>query len=184
MAARALERANRRHGERWIRDRAGHSRHHEPAHERWFCRLARVAGRRLRPVPAQRERPVRACGRRAFGRCRRQYGRHPALLSSRGELVSPRRAADHRDLRGRRLVVEVDRGRGGEMSATEIWARLRQAGLVQGELPEQEGARSPWFVRAMLGIAGWFGALFLLLFVGFGLSFIIKDSGAALITGV
>ena len=70
------------------------------------------------------------------------------------------------------------------MTATEIWTRLRQAGLVQGELPVQDGVRSPWFVRAMLGIAGWFGALFLLLFVGFGLSFIIKDSGAALITGV
>jgi hypothetical protein len=36
----------------------------------------------------------------------------------------------------------------------------------------------------MLGVAGWFGALFLLLFVGFGLSFIIRNSGAALITGV
>jgi hypothetical protein len=69
------------------------------------------------------------------------------------------------------------------MTATEIWARLRQAGLVQGEILEQSGARSPWYVRVMLGVAGWFGALFLLLFVGFGMSFIFKDSGVALVAG-
>ena len=69
------------------------------------------------------------------------------------------------------------------MTATVIWARLRQAGLVQGEVPEQNGGRSPWFVRVMLGIAGWFGALFLLLFVGFGMSFVFKDSGVALVMG-
>ena len=70
------------------------------------------------------------------------------------------------------------------MTATETWTRLRQAGLVQGDVPEQTGARSPWFVRAMLGVAGWFGALFLLLFVGFGMSFIFKTAVVALVAGV
>lgn len=70
------------------------------------------------------------------------------------------------------------------MSATELWARLLREGLVQGALPERNGVRSPWFVRVMLGVAGWFGALFLLLFVGFGMSFIIKSAGASIITGV
>lgn len=70
------------------------------------------------------------------------------------------------------------------MTATEIWARLQHAGLVQGEVPEPNGARSPWFVRVMLGIAGWFGALFLLIFVGLGLNFIIKTAGAALVAGI
>ena len=69
------------------------------------------------------------------------------------------------------------------MTATDTWARLRQAGLVQGEVPEPDGTRSPWFVRVMLGVAGWFGALFLLLFVGFGMSFVFKDSGVALVMG-
>ena len=70
------------------------------------------------------------------------------------------------------------------MTATGIWTQLRQAGLVQGEVPKPDGVRSPWFVRVMLGVAGWFGALFLLLFVGFGMSFIFKTSGVALVAGV
>jgi hypothetical protein len=69
------------------------------------------------------------------------------------------------------------------MSAVELWARLRQAGLVQGESPVADSPRSPWFVRVMLGVAGWFGALFLLLFIGFGMSFVFKTSGMALIVG-
>jgi hypothetical protein len=69
------------------------------------------------------------------------------------------------------------------MNTAELWGRLRQAGLVQGELSETESAHSPWFVRVMLGVAGWFGALFLLLFVGLGLEFIIKSSSASLVAG-
>jgi len=66
---------------------------------------------------------------------------------------------------------------------TELWGRLRRAGLVQGELSETEDNHSPWFVRVMLGIAGWFGALFLLLFIGLGMKFIIESSGASLVAG-
>jgi len=69
------------------------------------------------------------------------------------------------------------------MSTAELWARLRQAGLVQGEVPEESGARSPWFVRVMLGVAGWLGALFLLLFLGIGVSFIFDKPVVALIFG-
>ena len=70
------------------------------------------------------------------------------------------------------------------MNTIELWDRLLQAGLVQGAAPEAPAGRSPWFVRVMLGVAGWFGALFLLIFVGLGLSFIIKNAGAALVVGV
>ena len=70
------------------------------------------------------------------------------------------------------------------MNATELWEKLRHAGLVQGETPEAATVRSPWFVRVMLGVAGWFGALFLLLFIGFGLSFIFNNSAAALFFGI
>jgi hypothetical protein len=49
-----------------------------------------------------------------------------------------------------------------------LWTRLRDASLVDGEMP-QPAARSPWFVRVMLGVAGWIGATFLL----GGLSFAI-----------
>jgi uncharacterized protein DUF4401 len=66
----------------------------------------------------------------------------------------------------------------------ELWGRLLQAEIVQGAAPEAGAGHSPWFVRVMLGVAGWFGALFLLIFVGLGLSFIIKNAGAALVVGV
>ena len=61
------------------------------------------------------------------------------------------------------------------MSATPrdaLWAQLRDGGLVEGDLPEVGDARAPWFVRVMLGIAGWIGALFLLGFVGAGFAFV------------
>jgi hypothetical protein len=69
------------------------------------------------------------------------------------------------------------------MSAAELWDRLAGAGLVDGEPPEAERPQSPWYVRVMLGIAGWIGALFLLGFVGSALAFVIKDASAALIAG-
>jgi hypothetical protein len=69
------------------------------------------------------------------------------------------------------------------VSAGELWDRLAAEQLVEGERPQPEPAQSPWYVRVMLGIAGWIGALFLLGFVGSAFFFIISDSGAALIAG-
>jgi len=68
------------------------------------------------------------------------------------------------------------------MSARDLlWSRLREAALVQGEVPPRDERASPWYVRLMLGIAGWIGAFFLLSFVGAGLAFVAR-SGAAQIT--
>lgn len=71
------------------------------------------------------------------------------------------------------------------MSATrlDLWARLQQAGLVEGSLPEAGEASSPWFIRVMLGFAGWLGALFLLGFVGAAFAFVFRDASAAVIVG-
>ncbi len=69
------------------------------------------------------------------------------------------------------------------MSARELWDRLAAHRLVEGERPEPEPAQSPWYVRVMLGIAGWIGALFLLGFVGSALFFIVSDARAALLAG-
>lgn len=66
---------------------------------------------------------------------------------------------------------------------TELWARLKQAALVEGDMPDPGEARVPWFVRIMLGIAGWIGALFLLGFVGVAFAFVMKNSGAAVLVG-
>jgi hypothetical protein len=69
------------------------------------------------------------------------------------------------------------------MTREALWARLRDGGLVEGEMAEAGDARAPWFVRVMLGIAGWIGALFLLGFVGAGFAFVMKSSGAAFVAG-
>ncbi|HEX9397165.1 MAG TPA: DUF4401 domain-containing protein [Burkholderiales bacterium] len=60
-----------------------------------------------------------------------------------------------------------------------LWARLREGGLVSGDAPQRGEAGVPWFVRLMLGIAGWIGALFLLGFVGAGFAFVMKSAGAS-----
>ena len=64
-----------------------------------------------------------------------------------------------------------------------LWQRLADAGLVSGPLPVRSEAGSPWFVRVMLGVAGWIGALFLLGFVGVGLAFVFRNEAAALFVG-
>ncbi|OGW33042.1 MAG: hypothetical protein A2X59_03900 [Nitrospirae bacterium GWC2_42_7] len=70
------------------------------------------------------------------------------------------------------------------ISTEQLWERLVTAGLVTGDKPPQSDQHSPWFVRVMLGFAGWIGALFLLGFVGVSLGFIFRNSTAALITGI
>ncbi|MDT8419871.1 MAG: DUF4401 domain-containing protein [Desulfuromonadales bacterium] len=69
------------------------------------------------------------------------------------------------------------------LSRRALWQRLQDAGLAQGELPGVGGAESPWYVRAMLGVAGWIGALFLLGFVAAGFAFVMESALAALVVG-
>ena len=42
------------------------------------------------------------------------------------------------------------------------WQTLLDAGLVSGAEPPAGKLESPWYVRLMLGVAGWIAALFLL----------------------
>lgn len=64
-----------------------------------------------------------------------------------------------------------------------LWAKLQGAGLAEGAMPEAGDARAPWFVRLMLGIAGWIGAFFLLGFVGAALAFLVQSAGSAFVVG-
>lgn len=66
----------------------------------------------------------------------------------------------------------------------ELWGRLASAALVEGEEPPALAPQPPWFVRVMLGFAGWFGALFLLGFGGLVLSFLFESVAGSLSTGV
>jgi hypothetical protein len=69
------------------------------------------------------------------------------------------------------------------MTRDRIWDALRQSALVEGEMPAPGTARSPWFVRAMLGVAGWIGAWFLLGFVALGLVAVVKSPTASWLVG-
>lgn len=71
-----------------------------------------------------------------------------------------------------------------QLSRQALWERLRDAGLVAGALPDAGTIESPWYVRVMLGTAGWIGSLFLLGFVGVGFSFVMQNEVAALLLGI
>ena len=64
-----------------------------------------------------------------------------------------------------------------------VWAQLKEAGLVEGEQPTAADVTTPWYVRAMLGIAGWIGAMFLLGFVATGFALVMESAIAALLIG-
>ncbi|TAK50613.1 MAG: DUF4401 domain-containing protein [Betaproteobacteria bacterium] len=65
----------------------------------------------------------------------------------------------------------------------DLWQRLREAALVEGDMPEPDAASAPWYVRAMLGAAGWIGALFLLGFVGAGFVWVMESASASFVVG-
>jgi hypothetical protein len=69
------------------------------------------------------------------------------------------------------------------ISPEQLWDHLAAAGLVIGKNAPSADPYSPWFVRVMLGFAGWLGALFMLGFVGVSLQFILRSSTASMITG-
>ena len=69
------------------------------------------------------------------------------------------------------------------VEARELWSHLAVAGIAAGEMPEARAGATPWFVRVMLGIAGWIGALFLLGFVGAGFAFVMENALASVFVG-
>lgn len=64
-----------------------------------------------------------------------------------------------------------------------LWESLTAAGIAHGPLPADAGDRSPWYVRAMLGIAAWLAAVFLLAFLGIGLSGLLRNATVAIALG-
>ena len=67
--------------------------------------------------------------------------------------------------------------------ADSLWRRLETAGLVSGA-PPAVPLESPWYVRLMLGFAGWMAALFLLGFVAAGFAWIVESENASIGTGL
>jgi len=70
------------------------------------------------------------------------------------------------------------------LTREQLWQRLRDAALVEGVVPPTNAPDSPWYVRLMLGAAGWIGALFLLGFVGAGLAFVFERAPIAMVAGL
>jgi hypothetical protein len=69
------------------------------------------------------------------------------------------------------------------IARNELWQRLRQHALVTGDVPPLVMS-TPWYVRVMLGVAGWIGALFLMGFVGVGFAFVMKSAVASVSVGM
>ena len=70
-----------------------------------------------------------------------------------------------------------------QVKRQRLWQQLQQTGLADGELPAAKVSESPWFVRVMLGVAGWIGSLFLLGFVAVAFSMVLENGAAALLVG-
>jgi hypothetical protein len=69
------------------------------------------------------------------------------------------------------------------MTKNEIWSALQQAALVEGAMPIEGEKHTPWFVRVMLGVAGWIGALFLVGFVAATMTYNFKEAGVFWVIG-
>ncbi|MGZ8227781.1 MAG: DUF4401 domain-containing protein [Methylococcaceae bacterium] len=70
------------------------------------------------------------------------------------------------------------------LTTQQLWQKLQQEGLVTGGMPPVRVSASPWFVRVMLGVAGWIGALFLIGFVGAACSLVLKSAETSMLLGV
>lgn len=69
------------------------------------------------------------------------------------------------------------------MTAAELWDRLSAQGLVEGQAPPERRPQSLWYVRIMLGVAGWIGGAFLIGFLGAAFAFLVRGDGVAVLTG-
>lgn len=69
-------------------------------------------------------------------------------------------------------------------SVNNPWQRLLDAGLVTGPPPEPSPPEAPWYVRLMLGAAGWLAAAFILGFVAAGMVWVIDSDTARMVAGL
>ncbi len=65
----------------------------------------------------------------------------------------------------------------------QLWETLTTAGIANGPLATDAADHSPWYVRAMLGIAAWLAAVFLFVSLGIGLSGLLRNATAAIAVG-
>lgn len=68
-------------------------------------------------------------------------------------------------------------------SATTLWSRLRDAGLVTGEMPASS-SDTPWYLAALVGVSAWIAALLLFGFFAALFNELWRNGGTALVLGV
>ncbi len=69
-------------------------------------------------------------------------------------------------------------------SMAKFWEKLQQADLVQSEKPKKDTIDSPWFVKLLLAISGWLGAIFLLGFLLLALHSLLEEPTMAFILSI
>lgn len=62
--------------------------------------------------------------------------------------------------------------------------RLTAAGVPVSSAVQRQEPESPWFIKALLALAGWVAAVFILIFIAIGFEFLIDNSAAAILLGV
>lgn len=67
-------------------------------------------------------------------------------------------------------------------AANALWARLREAGLVTGEIPVAS-ADTPWYIAALVGVSAWIAALLLFGFFAALFDQLWRNGGTALVIG-
>lgn len=72
------------------------------------------------------------------------------------------------------------------MNSSSVWNKLKSAGVVSGEVPEESKNNNVtfWYVRVLQGFAGWLSAVFLLGFLGLGVAELFEYGMAMMILGV
>jgi uncharacterized membrane protein len=65
----------------------------------------------------------------------------------------------------------------------KLWQRLKNAKLVHGEMPELVQVDSPWYIKFLLGLAGWWAAAFGLSFLMLVFTIFMENTTAVFILG-
>jgi len=68
-------------------------------------------------------------------------------------------------------------------SNTQLWQSLKNAKLVHGDMPEIKQMDSPWYIKFLLGLAGWWAAAFGLSFVMLVFTVFMNNAIAVFILG-
>jgi len=67
--------------------------------------------------------------------------------------------------------------------SSELWAKLRDHELVEGEPPERGEIDSPWYVKTLLGVSAWIASILLFAFIALVFDRLFDNVQACLIIG-